>query len=69
MTVEETIIEKLHELPADKQREVLELVEWLAGEQKPKVTPTLRQNWAGALGEYRDKYTALELEKMSLEWR
>ena len=69
MTVEETIIEKLHKLPPDKQREVLELVELLAKERVPKATPMLRQNWAGALREYGDKYTALELEKISLEWR
>ena len=69
MTVEEIIVKKLHKLPADKQCEVLELVELLTEERGPKATPTLRQNWAGSLREYGDKYTALELEKTSLEWR
>lgn len=69
MTIEETIQKKLHKLPTDKQRKVLELVESLAGERMPRATPTLRQNWAGALREYGDTYTALGLEKISLEWR
>ena len=69
MTIEETIQKKLHKLPTDKQRKVLELVESLAGERVPGATPTLRQNWAGALREYGDTYTALGLEKISLEWR
>lgn len=50
MTIEETIQKKLHKLPTDKQRKVLELVESLAGEQVRRATPTLRQNWAGHLG-------------------
>jgi hypothetical protein len=29
----------------------------------------LRQDWAGALREYREKYTSLELERKALEWR
>lgn len=29
----------------------------------------LRQDWAGALREYRDQYTAVDLQKKALEWR
>ena len=29
----------------------------------------LRQDWAGALKDYKDKYTSLELQKKALEWR
>jgi hypothetical protein len=29
----------------------------------------LKQNWAGALSDYREKYTSLELQKKALEWR
>lgn len=31
--------------------------------KKPKL------GWVGGLEEYRDRYTALELEKKALEWR
>ena len=31
--------------------------------KKPKL------NWAGGLKEYRDQYTALELQKEALNWR
>ena len=33
----------------------------------PQGRPTF--DWAGALKEYRDQYTALELQKKALEWR
>ena len=29
----------------------------------------LRQTWAGALKDYREKYSSLELQKKALEWR
>ena len=29
----------------------------------------LKQNWAGALSKYRDKFTSLDLQKKALEWR
>ena len=29
----------------------------------------LKQKWAGALKEYRSKYTSIELQKKSLDWR
>jgi hypothetical protein len=29
----------------------------------------LRQDWAGALRDFRDQYTSLELQKKSLDWR
>jgi len=34
-----------------------------------QLTTPLRQDWAGALKEYRDQYTALDLQKKALEWR
>ncbi len=30
---------------------------------------TVRQDWAGALKDFRDKYTSLDLQKKSLDWR
>ena len=57
------------ELPADLQREVSDFIEFLAHRRKSKAGYRLRQDWAGAMKEYRDQYTALELQKKTLEWR
>ena len=38
-----------------------------AATRKPR--KKLRQTWAGALRDYREQYTSLELQKKALEWR
>jgi RNA polymerase sigma factor (sigma-70 family) len=35
----------------------------------PKSSRKLKQNWAGGLGDYREQYTSLQLQKKALEWR
>ena len=57
------------ELPEDLQREVADFIEFLAQRRRSKSGYRLRQDWAGAMKEYRDQYTALELQKKTLEWR
>ena len=57
------------ELPADLQREVLDFIEFLTQRRRSKAGYRLRQDWAGAMKAYRDQYTALELQKKTLEWR
>jgi len=74
----------LQDLPAEIQKEVWDFAEFLllkrahrpfkshphdldSGLEKPG--RRLRQDWAGALREYRDQYTALDLQRMALEWR
>ena len=37
--------------------------------RRKKSKRKLQQNWAGALREYREQYTSLELQKKALEWR
>jgi len=39
----------------------------LLEKRKRKTRKKLRQDWAGALEKYRDKYTSLELQKKALE--
>jgi hypothetical protein len=39
------------------------------GKQAAKSSGPLRQDWAGALRDYRAQYTSLELEQKALEWR
>jgi len=53
----------------DLQQEVADFVEFLLQKRGQKVAKPLRQDWAGALKEYRDQYTALDLQKGALEWQ
>lgn len=59
----------LRQLPPELQQEVADFVEFLLQKQARKSAKPLRQDWAGALKEYRDRYTALDLQKKALAWR
>ncbi len=61
--------EKVKELPPELQQEVEDFVQFLIEKRVRKPGRKLRQDWAGALRDYRDQYTSLELQKKSLEWR
>jgi len=56
------------ELPPESQAKVRAFVESLQEPSNGRPKP-LQQNWAGALSDYREKYTSLELQKKALEWR
>jgi hypothetical protein len=62
------IEEMVRNLPPELQNEVEDFVQFLLNKQKRKPAKNLRQDWAGALKDYRDKYTSLELQKKALEW-
>ena len=59
----------ISELPIEAQGKVRQFVESLLGEQRKSHKKKLQQNWAGGLRAYREKYTALELQKRALGWR
>lgn len=59
----------LRELPPESQAEVRALVETLLKKREKKSSGKLRQSWAGALSDFREKYSALELQKKALDWR
>ena len=61
--------ELVEELPPDVQQEVRDFVEFLISKHGRASGKKLRQDWAGALRDYSDQYTALELQKKALEWR
>ena len=65
----DNIAELIKKLPPDLQQEVEEFVEFLTRKRARKKGRKLRQDWAGALKEYRDLYTSLELQKKALGWR
>jgi hypothetical protein len=59
----------LKDLPQESQAEVRDFVESLIEKRKRQSSGRLRQTWAGALGDYREQFTSLELQKKSLDWR
>jgi hypothetical protein len=69
MSVRQTIDELIKVLPPERQREVEDFARFLIERRGQKRGEKLRQHWAGALRDYRDQYTSLELQKKALEWR
>jgi len=57
--------EMVKELPPELQQEVEDFVQFLIEKRARKPGRKLRQDWAGALRDYRDQYTSLELEKLA----
>jgi len=57
------------ELPPYDQEVVRDFVEFLLVKRQRKAGRKLRQDWAGALRDYRDQYTALDLQQKALKWR
>ncbi|MBA3713809.1 MAG: DUF2281 domain-containing protein [Pyrinomonadaceae bacterium] len=51
--------ELVKELPPASQAEVRNLIESLLEKQKRKPAGKSRQDWAGALSDYRSRYTSL----------
>lgn len=64
-----TLKELVEQLPPDLQEEARIFVEFLLEKRAERKGVKLRQDWAGALRDYRDQYTSLELQKKALEWR
>jgi len=62
------IIESTKELPEELQTEVRDFARFLSATRRRPKQKYLRQTWAGALREYRDKYTSLKLQKEALKW-
>jgi len=59
-----SLVEMIEALPPELQQEVREFVTALA-KRTSRPARRLRQDWAGALQEYRDQYTAPELQKIT----
>ena len=63
------IDELVRALPPELQQEVLDFAEFLLEKRAKKAGKPLRQDWAGALRDYRAQYSSLELQKKAQEWR
>ncbi len=60
---------KIKQLPPNLQGEVIDFIYFLLTKKVAKKRKKPKLNWVGGLKEHRDCYTALELQKMALEWR
>lgn len=65
----ENLEDAIKKLPPELAREVYDFVQFLLLKRSRKPGGKLRQDWAGALRDYRDRYTSLELQKEALRWR
>lgn len=65
----EAIETKLKQLPKNLQKEVEDFIDLLLIKKVSKRKKAPKLDWIGGLKEYRNKYTALELQKKASEWR
>ena len=63
------IIEKFNQLPPDLQEKVIKYIDSLLAKKVSKRKKKPKLDWVGGLKEYRDQYTALELQKEAVDWR
>jgi len=68
-TITKPLQELVQELPPDMRAEVRDFVEFLLAKRRRRARKKLQQGWAGALRDYREQYTSLELEHQALSWR
>ena len=68
MDTMQTLEELIGSLPPELRQEVRDFAEFLLERKAPRKQNKLRLTWAGALREFRDQFTSLELQKKALEW-
>ncbi|MBN2012154.1 DUF2281 domain-containing protein [candidate division KSB1 bacterium] len=59
---------KIQQLPPFMIEEVEDFLDFLLTKAKGQRKGKLKQDWAGELKEFSEKYTSLELQKKALEW-
>ena len=68
-TMSKPLEDLVQELAPEMRDQVRDFVEFLLSKRGPHSPKPLRQDWAGALRDYRQQYTSLELEGKAMEWR
>ena len=58
----------MEKLPPDLQREVREYARCLLERKRHPRRKHLRMKWAGALREFRDQFSSLDLQRKAMEW-
>ena len=62
------IVEKFNQLPPDLQEKVIKYIDFLLAQKVSKRKKKPKLDWVGGLKEYRDQYTALELQTEAIDW-
>ena len=63
-----TITEVVDQLPPQLRQEVCDFAEFLLATRSGGTAGKMSLSWAGALREYRDKFSSLDLQKKALSW-
>jgi len=63
------LLDMIDSLPPEAQAEVEEAVREIRRRTGCPRRRTLRQDWAGALADLKDRYTAMSLQEATLDWR
>lgn len=64
------IVKEIEAMPADVQREALDFACFLMAKRTAHpASKTIKQRWAGALHEYRNQFSSVELQKKAQDWR
>jgi len=64
----QSIKDLIDQLPPDLQQKVQDFIEFLSEKKTHRKQKKLRMTWAGALQDYKEEFTSLQLQKKSLEW-
>ncbi len=65
----EAVETKIRQLPPHMQAEVVDFIDFLLVKAKSKGKKRPKLDWIGGLKQYRDQYSALELQEMASKWR
>jgi hypothetical protein len=63
-----TLEEIIRDLPEDLRQQVQDFAEFLLQKRTRRKGGKLRLTWVGALREYRDQFTSLDLQQRALQW-
>ena len=61
--------DKIDRLPPHLKKEVDDFIDFLIDKYQKEKNTTLKQDWSGALKEYKNKYTSMQLQEKANEWR
>ena len=64
-----SLLYKIKDMPPGIQQEIEDFADFILKKRGPKKEHILRQDWAGALGDLKERFSSLELQKQALEWR
>lgn len=65
----ESIAKKIQNLPPDLQDQANDFIDFLINKKNRKMRKTPKLGWIGGLRQFKNQFSALELQKQALEWR